>query len=280
MAPTTIIPLNEFQTQTLLPLEVRAVGTYRVPLRVQGNSLFSSLYVRSLDVGASVEVKYYEQTTGTETGERRDLTSHPVITTAAQTPSTRLITPFHNMPVLEVIVAGGNVEFGVLVTVVATFASDLDSALKLHMQAVNLVNDKGLPNVLYDPTDGKWYFAEGRAGRLVTASELPGVPILRANRLVTTPGASLLLLDLTVPPAKTWKVRQANIICRMHGTYDVLLDAELIGSGRTGPASPNTRFPWVPFIEAPAGGILQVAFTAAAGTAPADVDAYLMATEE
>lgn len=280
MPPTSIIGLNDFQTQTLLQLESRAPGVHLVRMRVQGNSLFSSVFVQSMDAGATVTVKYYEQTTGGEVGERRDINQHPVISLAAQSPSTRLITPFHNMPVLEVTVAGGNVTFGVLVTVVATFASDLDSALKLHMQAVNLTNDKGLPQVLYDPTDGKWYFAEGRAGRLVTSSELTGTPILRANRLVTTPGLSQLLLDLAVPVGKTWKMRQADIVCRMHGTYDILLDYELIGSGRTGPASPNTRFPWTPFIEAPTGAILQVAFTAATGTAPADADAYLMATEE
>jgi hypothetical protein len=165
-----IIPLSEFQTQNILQLENRPPDTYIVRMRVQGNSLYSSVYVRALSPGASVKINYYEATTGAETGERRDIPSHTLITVASQSPNTTLITPFHNMPVMEAVVTGGSVEFGVLVTVVATFASDLDSALKRHEQAVSLANDKGLPTVLYDPSQGKWFFAESVGGSQLVAS--------------------------------------------------------------------------------------------------------------
>jgi hypothetical protein len=64
----------------------------------------------------------------------------------------------HDKPRIEIIVTGGNVRMGVYVTVVATFASDLDANLKLHAQDADIAKDKGLVVSGYDATLDKFFF--------------------------------------------------------------------------------------------------------------------------
>lgn len=152
------IRLGLYESKPVLPIRQLTAGTYVIPLFTEGNSLLSSVYVRSISGGGSVKVNYFDFGPGNNDlpGERYDLTSHQLITTA-DTTDRILVTKLHNKPHIEMIVTG-TVEFGIYVTVVASFASDLESNLKLHAQLADLLKDKGLPSMGYDSGDGKFYF--------------------------------------------------------------------------------------------------------------------------
>ena len=65
--------LKTFDTQNFFLLEPRPAGTYTAVLSVQGNSILSTLYIKSLDPGATVKANYYEDTLGGLSGERKEL---------------------------------------------------------------------------------------------------------------------------------------------------------------------------------------------------------------
>lgn len=149
----TIIPTNvtlrEYDTNTLLKLESRGASTYQAKMSTKTNSLLSSVFVKSIDAAATLAVNYYDTTTGTEAdNERYDLANHELVTVADAGKTKRLtVTRIHNKPIVEAIVTGGNVEFGLYVTGVSSFASDLDAALVKDGQVADLANDKGMPFV-------------------------------------------------------------------------------------------------------------------------------------
>lgn len=153
-----LIRLGLYESKPILPIKTLTAGTYIIPMFTEGNSILSSVYVKSLSGGASLKVNYYDFGPGNNDlpGERYDLSSHNLITTA-DTTDRILVTKLHNKPHIELIVTG-TVEFGIYVTVVASFASDLDTNMKLHAQLADLAKDKGLPAVGYNSVDGKFYF--------------------------------------------------------------------------------------------------------------------------
>ncbi len=153
-----LIRLGLYESKPVLPIQALSAGTYVIPMFTEGNSLLSSVYVKTVSVGGSVKVNYYDFGPGNYDlpGERYDLSSHNLLTTA-DTTDRILVTKLHNKPHIELIVTG-TVEFGIYITVVASFASDLDTNMKLHAQLADLAKDKGLPAVGYNSVDGKFYF--------------------------------------------------------------------------------------------------------------------------
>jgi hypothetical protein len=150
------IRIGLYETRPVLPIQSLAAGTYVIPLFTEGNSLLSSVYVRS--VSGSVKVNYYDFGPGNNDlpGERYDLNGHALITTSDITDRI-LITKLHNKPHIEIIVTG-TAELGIYLTVISQFASDLDNSLKLHATIADLLQNRGLPAMGYDPGDGKLYF--------------------------------------------------------------------------------------------------------------------------
>lgn len=156
------IRLGLYETKAVVPLQAVAPGTYTLPFHSEGNSLLSTVYVKTADPGASVKVNYWDYTTGVDLtadpGDRHNLQSHVLLLAAGAPQNDRIIvTGLHNKPNLEVIVTGGNVTFGVYVTVVSSFASDLDQNLKFQAQTADLAHDKGLVVSGYDATLGKFF---------------------------------------------------------------------------------------------------------------------------
>lgn len=175
--------LDEFQSLELFQLREpasnnlisRAPGVYEINTRIQGNSLLSTLYVHSLDAGASVLVEYVESTTGEIQGELFPLTSHPVQTAAGNPPSRILVTRIHNKPVCRATVIGGNASFGVYATVVGSDATDIDSALQLEGAPFAPTTHKGIPIAGVDES-GDWKFA-----RFTDTGELKIAGIINAD---------------------------------------------------------------------------------------------------
>ena len=107
--------------------------------------------------------------------------------------------------------AGGNATFSIYITIVNSTASDIDSALVLHEQIANLLRDKGIPTVGYDPIDGRFYFLEVDEGRLIIAGEVQTTIKLINHRLydqqlALAPYTPTTAITYTVPAGKkfTW----------------------------------------------------------------------------
>lgn len=261
-----------------MPLSDFAPGTYTQRLLTEGNSLLSSLFVEQIDLGATVQVNYYDYGVGTEVGERYNLASHNIVNASATSPDRLLVTKLHNKPVIEIIVTGGNARLGVYLTVVASFASDLDSALKKDGQIADLLNDKGIPVVTYDPVTGKFYMLRSDGGVPLPSNEAGDLVHLSSSD-ATTPGVAQILITDIVPSGKVRKMSQVIVVCRSHGRYVVMSDGDIIGSGRTGPATPKSIFPWNPRKVEATGKLLTVTFTADADAPVSSVEAYLMASD-
>jgi hypothetical protein len=163
--PTTA-NLDQFETKALLDLENRPAGTYRVKMMIRGNSLLSSVFVKSASLGASLQVNYFDTTTGDENVlERYDLNSHALLTAADAGKTNRIVVSrIHNKPQLEVIVVG-LVEFGVYITAVSDFPVELNGNI-LDGQVANLALNGGVPIVTYDDNDNKFYLLRSNQGSI------------------------------------------------------------------------------------------------------------------
>ena len=278
--------LQEFDTTALLVLEDRPAGfTETFPMLITGNSLLSSVFVKSVTGSATVDVNYYETTSGLRPDERRDIgDAHPIISVADATPDQRLLTPFHNRVFCEVIVGGaGTIEFGVTVTVVSSFASLLDRALKNHLESVDLVLDQGMPMVLQDPDDGLWYLAKGEKGCLSIAGDVttlpPGSGTFTDVQTLTTPGVEQSLFSFVVPGGTTRNLTSLKVSCRLHTTFNLYSGGAIIATGRTGAGKPNASFDWSPVRGVAAGTTVELKLLARSGLPATDVEAYLMSSD-
>lgn len=273
--------LNQFQTQILLPLESRTAGTYTRPLQVEGNSILSSVFIESGDPGASVEVKYFDFTTGSIAIERYDLDDpHPVIaSTSAPFTDRRLVSKIHNKPVLEAIVTGGSVKFGVYATVVLSFATDLDAALQLDGSTADLATDKGMPFICYDEDQNKFFFVRCEDGTIPVSQSEAGDAVHLTFAGISTPGIEQTLITSTVPVGKRRKMTQLYVTGRQPGTYRLDDGSGIIASGRIGPAILKDVFRFEPRQEFAAGTTLTLKFTSLAGTPASDIEAYVMASD-
>jgi hypothetical protein len=275
-----IIRLGLYETKAIVPMATFTPDTYTQRLLTEGNSILSSLFVESMDMGASVQVNYWDYGAGSESGERFNLTSHNFITAPTiPTPDRILVTKLHNKPVVEIIVTGGNVRLGIYITVVASFASDLDSALKKDAQVADLLNDKGMPAITYDPNQGKFYMLRSEQGVIPVSFSEAGTIFHDQSSDVTTPGVQQTLIDVSVPGGFTRKLTEVVVVCRSHGSYIVESDGAIIGSGRTGPATPKDVMTWNPRRSIPATKDIKVKFTADSAAPVSNVESYVMATD-
>lgn len=155
------IQLKLYETRDILRMQSIAPGTYTVPFHSEGNSLLSTLFIKSMDPGSTIKVNYWDNGAGNGDlpGERVDLESHPLINAVDAPLSDRItVTALHNKPRFEIIVSGGNVEASLYITVVATFAANINASLKFQEQMADLSKDKGLIVAGYDANQNKIIF--------------------------------------------------------------------------------------------------------------------------
>jgi hypothetical protein len=278
-----ILRFSQYESKAIIPLSTRVPGVYIQKLAIAGNSILSSLFVESLDVGASVLVEYFDYGVGSDVGEEYFLNSHELLS-IAQTTNRILISNVHDKPYVKCTVVGGNVRFGVYTTVVVSSASDIDNALKKEAESVILTTDKGIPIVIYDTVSGDWRFARGTDGVQdvhivgnVTIGE-GGTPTFIDASSVTTPGIEQTLASYTVPALNTFNLLSGTVVCRQECSFQMYGDGSLIGSGRTGPGNPNVNFTYRISRSFVAGKIIEVKATARSGSAPSDIECYLQGT--
>lgn len=269
-----IIQLGLYQSKAIVPLRTFSPGVYTQRMTSQGNSLLSTLFVESADFGATIDIEYFDSGVGGDVGEHVTLGSH--IQPAAPGSDRILVTRLHDKPTVKITVAGGNIRAGIYLSVVSSFASDLDSALKTDATTAMLEDDKGMPIMLLDPVANKFFFVRGEGGSL-PVFVFEGEPHQESGSDLTTPGIEQTIISVTVPASKLWKMRDARVVCRAHGTFVILIDGVLAGSGRTGPGQPNGKFPWSPFIRAEAGQLVEIKFLETVGP-ECDLEAYLAVT--
>lgn len=278
-----IIRISQFESKAVIALETRSAGVYYQKLSTAGNSILSTVFVESLDSGASLNVEYFDFGVGGDAGEAFPLNFHPTLTTPV-TSSRRLISNAHDKPYLKCTVTGGNVRFGVYATVVLSSASDIDNALQLEGETVILSNDKGMPVVVYDEVNGVWRFARGEDGiqdvRVVGNVSIgePGESEFDEAITITTPGIEQTLISYTVPALKTFNLLNVVVVCRQEATFKIIGDGSQIGSGRTGAANPNVNFPYRVARSYISGKLIEVKATARSGSSAADIECYLQGT--
>ena len=94
-----------------------------------------------------------------------------------------------------------------------------------------------------------------------------------------TPGVLQNLITFVVPVAISRLLSQVIVTCRVEGIFEVKAGTTVIGSGRTGAASPQAKFEWDPSRPVAAGVTVVVNFTARAGGPATTVEAYLQASD-
>lgn len=278
-----ILRFSQYESKTIVALASYGPGVYDQKMAIAGNSLLSSVFVQSADIGASVLVQYYDSSLGSDFGEEYFLNEHDPMSTSLST--TRiLVSNLHDKPFVRCTVTGGNVTFGVYATVVVSSASDIDNALQRELDPVNLVLDKGIPIVVYDEVNSVWRFARGEEGiqdvRVVGNISIgePGDPLFVDAEDTTTPGIEQTLISYAVPALKTANLLSIQTICRQEAIVKIYADSALIGSVRTGPANPNANFSYRVARSFPAATMIEIKATARIGSAAAPVECYLQGT--
>lgn len=278
-----LLRLATYDSKAVITLSTRAPGVYIQKLAVAGNSVLSSVFVESLDGGASVLVEYFDFGVGGDVGEAYPLNSHDPVTTATTT-DRKLISGIHDKPYLKCTVSGGNVRFGVYATVVVSTATDIDNALQREGDSVLLSVDKGMPVMVYDEANGEWKFARGEDGiqdvRVVgnVAIGEPGEPVFADYAGTSTPGTEQTLISYTVPVGKTLNLLAVYVISRQESSFRIEGDSALIGSGRTGPANPMGLFEYRIARSFSAGKLINIKASVRASAPPADIECFMQGT--
>lgn len=92
--------------------------------------------------------------------------------------------------------------------------------------------------------------------------------------------AEVVLIDETVPVLKLRKYYGINVVCRRQGKITVFANGNLVGSGRTGPASPNVKILLMPVETLNAGQKIEVKFKPSLNSSTsADIEAFVRGIE-
>lgn len=242
MALPSVVQLIEFQSGEIFERQSRGAGTYIQIAEIRGNSILSSIFVRSITAGATLKINYYDTTTSPELGQRFELVGHDIITDAIAPLTTlrTLVTRIHHKIVAEAIVTGGAIDFSLYATVVSSTASDLDSALNLDGATWDPATDKGLAVMCLDRTTGILDFLPCEDGALkVTGTvdtvigSLGTVKSLFAESLALASNASVDIITYTVPPATTAYLILGEVSGTNIATFDVKLNGTIIARTRT-----------------------------------------------
>jgi hypothetical protein len=187
----SVVSLNEFQSSPYFLLQELGPGTYEQVSEIRGNSILSSIFVESIDAGATLQVNYYDTTTGAAVGERFDIGSHDLVTDGDVGQTIRaLFGRIHRRVVAEVIITGGNIKFSLYATAVTSTASDIDSALIRDGEDYTDPEDKAIPVAYLDEATQKLFFVRGENGALKvtgTVTALAGGKGTPNSRIVDLP---------------------------------------------------------------------------------------------
>ena len=283
MAELKPLRLNQFQTSVALPLEPRVSDTYERRLTLAGNSLLSTLYVTSIDPGATIQVTYWEYTTGEQTGERRDIKAHPLIDASnfsTITPHVLIVAPFHREPQLEVVVTGGSATFSVYLTCPTSFASAQDNSLILDGSPFDPFNNLAQPVACLDEDTGTLNFLRCKKGIIPADPIYLGTAFRESGSFTPTiPGTDELMTSFTVTSTSRL-ISRVRVSGRQPGRWRLLADSSLICSGRIGSATPNDTFDLTPRESIANGALVELKFESRNTPSPgSDIDYHILGSD-
>jgi hypothetical protein len=96
---------------------------------------------------------------------------------------------------------------------------------------------------------------------------------------ITTPGLEQVLISQVIPASITRYLSQVIVVCRIEGMFKIMLDGQMIGSGRTGAVQPNVSFGFAPSEELFGGSNLEVLFEARANSPAVSVECFIHASD-
>ena len=140
-----IIQLGDGSTSCVFGLASLGPGTYGKTFTVRGSGILSTLFVKSVDVGATLAIEYFDATTGRACGEEIPLDTHTLVDDTTVLPFNHQVCldKLHS-PQVRAVVTGGNVEFGVMASArdfngletVKTTDSDGDDCIRVCGESV------------------------------------------------------------------------------------------------------------------------------------------------
>lgn len=228
--------------------------------------MLSSLYVHTLDPGATVVVTYHQATTGQEVGEEVLLATHNIVSVAGTTDQIT-VPRIHNKPTVTVTVTGGNVTLGLLVTVVDTIVSDIDQALAQDGESFELLQDKAMPTAGLDESSNVLRFLRlDSQGRLLISGDVQVVSqrvnnVQSGIELNATSDTPYLLIDYTVPVGKTFVWLDGLGHASTIAEYRVEIDTELYIVAGTGCTVNDVKLQAAPAVVLEAGQNIKVTVT-------------------
>lgn len=111
----SLIQLRANETVGVFQVETRAAGVYIADLWAQGSSIVSTLYVDTVDSGATILVEFFDIGLSDAPSDVLTLGSHRLIDESGTSDKTT-ITRFHTKPRARVTITGGAVKFGLWMT--------------------------------------------------------------------------------------------------------------------------------------------------------------------
>lgn len=107
-----------------------------------------------------------------------------------------------------------------------------------------------------------------------------GTPFFQSTTTNSTPGVLQTLISVAVPAGFTRELSRAVVVCRQESEAFVYVDATLVGSFRTGPASPVSVFEWLPRYVANAAAVVKIDFRARTNAPISSVDCHIQAVDK
>lgn len=251
-----LVQIKEFETRELFQLREVSPGTYHIPLQIEGNSILSSLLVTHVSPDASIHVNYFQTTTGDENEERTPLVSHSPKTSGSQAADTIIVARVHLKPVCEVVISGGNVTFGLMVTMVSAFASDIESSLFKDGYMV-VGTERGIPLMTIDDNTGQMKFMRSKEGQLIMRESSEGTPLhlTHSDRLLPFQRKVCLAHQLF---DKAMKFSRFNVVSASDYRVTVQVNGSLALSARTSKYQPTTELNLEPYKVAPTGSLITI----------------------
>ena len=225
-----VVQLRDGETLSLFVLESRAGPlTQQKRMSILGESILSSVFIKACDAGATLDVKYFDTTTGTnpEDGERFDLNSHAQFTSADVGVTNRiLVARIHNKPICEITVAGGSVEFGVYVSVRSETATDAN--LPKEGDAVDFDDDGGQPVMCVDENNEYKFLRCDENGLIVSVTGTVDLPATKERLYGTALVADTVTATLiTHMPTAAKKLIQVLVGGDGYGEFAVKINGTL-----------------------------------------------------
>jgi hypothetical protein len=120
--------LRPNETVAVKELSATPAGTYYNQLWAEGNAIVSTVFVESLDPGASIMVTFEDVGLSESSADKVWLGGHEILNTANAISKTS-ITRFHNKPRIKTVISGGSVTYGQWVTLKTEAISDIQFGL-------------------------------------------------------------------------------------------------------------------------------------------------------